>query len=81
MGGGASQLHTTVQEHHDIKEISLAELSAEVFSSPSVQVSVIIVTYNWVVKYTSCSTIQCSDNDGDVCIFEHSFFIAVLRCE
>ena len=40
MGGGASQLHTTVQEHHDIKEISLTELSAEVFSSPSVQVSI-----------------------------------------
>ena len=40
MGGGASQLHTTVQEHDDIKEISLTELSAEVFSSPSVQVSV-----------------------------------------
>ena len=38
MGGGASQLHTTVQEYHDIKEVSLSELSADVFTSPSVQV-------------------------------------------
>ena len=37
MNSGASQLHTSVQEHHDQGDWSLEELSAEIFNAPNVQ--------------------------------------------
>ena len=39
MGGGAAQLNSEVQEHHDVSQLSLDELSEEIFNAPNVQVS------------------------------------------
>ena len=50
MGGGASQLNTTVQEHHDM-EPRLDELSPDIFSLPNVQVMIYTVSTDRNICY------------------------------
>ncbi len=54
MGGGAACLNSMVQEHHDIAEMQLDELSPDIFRAPNVQF--FVVNNSVLVSYVEVPT-------------------------
>ena len=67
MGGGAACLNSLVQEHHDIAQLNLEDLTPEIYNAPNVQVG--HLTH---VNLGSLNPLWPSDHKASQILVDHS---------